>query len=68
MTFYKKIVGEKCYLSPFDTSEETIQTLTKFVNEIEVALPLGNFPCVINQEGEKEFLTKPDDDTKRNSQ
>jgi RimJ/RimL family protein N-acetyltransferase len=39
MTYYKKLVGEKCYLSP--CSAEDAEKWTEWDNDLEVAIPLG---------------------------
>jgi RimJ/RimL family protein N-acetyltransferase len=40
MAFYKKLVGEKCYLSP--CSLEDAGKWTQWLNDLEVAIPLGD--------------------------
>lgn len=40
MTHYKKLVGEKCYLSP--CSLEDAEKWTEWDNDLEVAIPLGS--------------------------
>jgi RimJ/RimL family protein N-acetyltransferase len=39
MTYYKKLVGEKCYLSP--CSLEDAEEWTEWDNDLEVIIPLG---------------------------
>jgi RimJ/RimL family protein N-acetyltransferase len=39
MTYYKKLAGEKCYLSP--VSLEDAEKWTEWDNDLEVAIPLG---------------------------
>lgn len=39
MTYYKKLVGEKCYLSP--CSVEDAEKWTEWDNDLEVTIPLG---------------------------
>ncbi len=39
MTYYKKLVGEKCYLSP--CSLEDAEKWTEWDNDLEVTIPLG---------------------------
>jgi len=39
MTYYKKLVGEKCYLSP--CSLEDAEKWTEWDNDLEFAIPLG---------------------------
>lgn len=40
MSYYKKIVGEKCYLSP--CRAEDSEKWTEWFNDLEVTLPLGD--------------------------
>ena len=40
MPFYKKMVGEKCYLSP--CSVDDAAKWTKWDNDLEVTIPLGD--------------------------
>lgn len=40
MTYYKKLVGKKCYLSPCST--EDAEKWAEWFNDLEVALPLGD--------------------------
>ncbi|MHA1435232.1 MAG: GNAT family N-acetyltransferase, partial [Candidatus Heimdallarchaeota archaeon] len=40
MRFYKKIIGEKCYLSPI--SEEDAEKWAEWFTDLEVTIPLGD--------------------------
>jgi RimJ/RimL family protein N-acetyltransferase len=40
MSYFKRLIGKKCYLSPF--SKEDAETWTAWVNDMEVAIPLGD--------------------------
>jgi RimJ/RimL family protein N-acetyltransferase len=40
MTHYKKLVGQKCYLSPL--SPDDAERIAQWENDLEVALPLGD--------------------------
>ncbi len=40
VTHYKKLVGERCYLSP--CAPEDVDTWAEWFNDLEVALPLGD--------------------------
>ncbi|MFX0091912.1 MAG: GNAT family N-acetyltransferase [Candidatus Hodarchaeota archaeon] len=40
MRFYKKLVGKKCYLSPY--SLEDAELWTEWFNDLEVTIPLGD--------------------------
>lgn len=38
--YFKKIVGEKVYLSPINV--EDVEKYTKWVNDLEISINLGN--------------------------
>ncbi len=40
MAYYKKLIGKKCYLSP--VSEDDAENWSCWLNDMEVALPLGD--------------------------
>ncbi len=40
MTFFKKLIGTKCYLSP--CSQEEAEKWTEWDNDLEIAIPLGD--------------------------
>ncbi|MFX0063860.1 MAG: GNAT family N-acetyltransferase [Candidatus Hermodarchaeota archaeon] len=40
MTYYKKLVGEKCYLSPYGL--EDAEKWTEWLNDLKVTIPLGD--------------------------
>jgi RimJ/RimL family protein N-acetyltransferase len=40
MTYYKKLIGEKCYLSPCQV--EDAEKWTAWFNDLDVAIPLGD--------------------------
>ncbi len=40
MTYYRKLAGERCYLSPIQS--EDAQLWTAWMNDLEVTLPLGD--------------------------
>jgi RimJ/RimL family protein N-acetyltransferase len=40
MRFYKKIIGDKCYLSPI--SEDDAEKWAEWFNDLEVTIPLGD--------------------------
>ena len=56
MKYYRKLVGERLYLSPINL--EDIDKYTEWINDLEVAINLGNAAAVFNQEKEKEMLEK----------
>ncbi|MFO7952910.1 MAG: GNAT family protein [Bacillota bacterium] len=56
MSYYKKIVGEKVYLSPIDPNDH--EKFTEWLNDLGVTLHLNLSPQVITLEKEKEIIEK----------
>lgn len=54
MNYLRKLVGEKCYLSPVDTSET--EKVAKWSNDIEVAIRTGDISDKITYEAQREYL------------
>ncbi|MBP9477374.1 MAG: GNAT family N-acetyltransferase [Sebaldella sp.] len=54
--FYKKIVGEKCYLSPI--SLEDIPKYTTWLNDLEVTIATTLYSRIIDMESENEALVE----------
>ena len=54
--YFKKIVGEKVYLSP--RCVEDAVKYTKWLNNFEIAKYLNQFAKTITFEGEKEYLSR----------
>lgn len=54
--YYKKLIGEKCYLSPIDI--EDYEKYTKWVNDMEVAAGMLFASKIITPSKEKEVLEK----------
>ena len=54
--YFKKMTGEKCYLSPMDVNDA--EKFTEWLNDLEVTSNLDIYNSVINVETEKEFLYK----------
>ena len=52
--YFKKMVGERIYLSPINTDD--IETYTKWINDPEVALNLGAYPIQFSLLNEKTAL------------
>jgi RimJ/RimL family protein N-acetyltransferase len=52
--YFKKLIGEKCYLSPIDTNDT--EKFTEWLNDLEVTVNLQTYNTVINVESEKAFL------------
>ncbi len=54
--YYKKMIGEKCYLSPINV--EDYEKYTAWVNDMEVAVGLVFSSSLINPNMEKEILER----------
>lgn len=56
MDYFKKLVGERIYLSPKGTSEEEIEKFTEWMNDFQVTDYIGKTPYICTLPGEKEWL------------
>ena len=56
MAHYKKIIGNKCYLSPIDRAD--VEEFTKWVNDLEVTRTLSIFNLNINYDVELDIIDK----------
>ena len=54
MRYFKKIIGERIYLSPLNVDDAEVYT--KWMNDYEVSGNLGNYRQVISLNNEKAFL------------
>lgn len=54
MKYFKKMVGEKVYLSPMNV--EDVEIYTKWMNDRRITDNLGNSAFIFNISGEKEWL------------
>ena len=54
--YYKKLIGDRIYLSPKGISEEEIEKYTKWMNDFNVTDYIGRSPYVVTSTGEKEWL------------
>ena len=54
MKYYKKLLGEKIYLSPLTV--EDAEEFTKWLNDFQTTDYLGRSGAIITLEGEKQFL------------
>jgi RimJ/RimL family protein N-acetyltransferase len=55
MTYFKKLIGEKCYLSPIRMEDAEIYA--HWFNDMETVLYVQPHPNVVNLEKEKEFIS-----------
>jgi RimJ/RimL family protein N-acetyltransferase len=51
---FKKMVGNKCYLSPMNTNDA--EKFAEWLNDLEITVNLTLYNSVINTENEKTFL------------
>ncbi len=56
MKYYKKLVGDRIYLSP--RNSEDYEIFTEWLNDFQVSDYIGKSACVMTNESEKEFLQK----------
>ena len=56
--YYKKLLGDRIYLSPKGVTEEEIEKYTKWMNDFNVTDYIGRSPFVVSLSGEKEWLEK----------
>jgi RimJ/RimL family protein N-acetyltransferase len=54
LKYFKKIIGERIYLSPINT--EDCETYTKWLNDIEICENLGNYAQLLTIGEEKKWL------------
>lgn len=54
MKYFKKIVGEKIYLSP--RNNEDVEIFTKWLNDFEITDCIGTSGNVVNLENERKYL------------
>ena len=58
MQYFKKLVGDRIYLSPKGASDEDVQKFTEWMNDFEVTDYIGRSGNIMTMEGEKEYLEK----------
>jgi len=56
MKYYKKLIGQKVYLSPI--SIDDISTFMQWVNDSEIATNMAMHPQIISHETEKEIVER----------
>lgn len=64
MQYYKKIVGDRIYLSPKGTSENEVQKYTEWMNDFEITDYTGRSGQITTFDGEKDYLESSARDTK----
>lgn len=63
MRNFKKLLGDRIFLSPKGTTEEEVEIFTKWVNDFQVTDYIGTTAGICTLEGEKDFLEKMAKDT-----
>ena len=58
MQSFKKIIGDRIYLSPKGTSEEEIEKYTEWMNDFQVTDYIGRSAQIVTWQGEKGYLEK----------
>ena len=58
MKYYKKIVGDRIYLSPMGVSSEEVEKITEWMNDFNVTDYIGKSGASITESLESEFLEK----------
>ncbi len=56
MQYFKKLVGDRIYLSPKDASNEEIEKFTEWLNDFQVTDYTGRSEQITTLSGEKEYL------------
>lgn len=64
MQYYKKLIGDRIYLSPKGTSDDEIQKFTEWMNDFEVTDYIGRSGNLITLIGEKDYLENIAKDSK----
>ena len=63
MKNFKKLIGDKIYLSPKGTTDEEIEIFTQWVNDFQVTDYIGVTSGICTLASEKEYLEKMAKDT-----
>ena len=56
MDYFKKLVGDRIYLSPKGTSNEEVKQFTEWMNDFDVTDYIGRTSQLITLEGEREWI------------
>lgn len=56
MKYFKKLIGERIYLSPKGTKEEDIEKFTEWMNDFEVTDYIGKSGYICTTRGESDWL------------
>lgn len=67
MTYFKKLIGDRIYLSPKGTSDEEIEKFTEWMNDFQVTDYTGRSGQITTLNSEKEYLEKAVKNTENRS-
>ena len=67
MKYFKKIVGDRIYLSPRGTSEDELQKFTTWMNDFQVTDYTGRSGQITTLLGEKDWMENEAKDTEKRS-
>ncbi len=56
MSYFKKLIGDRIYLSPKGVSDEEVEKFTKWMNDFEVTDYTGRTSQIMTIPGEREYL------------
>ena len=59
MSYIKKLIGDRIYLSPKGISEEEINKYTEWMNDFQVTDYTGRSSQILTLDGEKQYLEQP---------
>lgn len=63
MNFFKKLVGDRIYLSPKGSSEEEIKKFTEWMNDFQITDYTGRSSQITTYASEKEYLENAEKDS-----
>lgn len=55
MKYFKKLIGERIYLSPRNSTED-VEKFTEWLNDFQITDYIGRSGCVVTLDGEKKYL------------
>ena len=63
MRYFRKIIGERLYLSPVNTDDA--ETYIKWMNDKAVAIYFGSYSSIVSSKNELKWLLEPGSDMQR---
>ena len=58
MKYFKKLIGERIYLSPRNSESEEVEKFTECLNDFETTDYIGRSACITTLESEREYFEK----------